>query len=280
MLLIADSGSTKTDWCLIKDKGNTSFFETVGFNPYLNTTEEIQDEISKSLLPIINVKDIQSIYYYGAGCSSEKLCETVKSALSQLFRKSEIEVDHDLLGAARALCQNNAGIAAILGTGSNSCVFDGKNITEHHPSLGHMLADEGSGSYIGKNFIKAYLLNQLPGELKLLFEEKFNVSFYTIMETVYKKPFPNRYLASFCSFLSDNIQHPYCRALVKRSFEDFFISYIIRYKDHQKLPFNCVGSIGYYFKNMLTEVCQQFGVQAGSIIKTPMDGLVKYHYKS
>jgi N-acetylglucosamine kinase-like BadF-type ATPase len=140
-----------------------------------------------------------------------------------------------------------------------------------------MLADEGSGSYIGKSIVKAYLLKQLPGELNKLFEEKFNTGFYTIMEKVYKKPFPNRYLASFCPFLSENIKHPYCRALVKRAFEDFFIAYIIKYKNHQKLPFNCVGSIGYYFKEILEEVCRQFGVQAVTIIKTPMDGLIKYH---
>ncbi|MBL4715349.1 MAG: N-acetylglucosamine kinase [Bacteroidia bacterium] len=280
MILVADSGSTKTDWCLIDDNSENKFFETKGFNPYLNTEKEITEELISTLISQLSNTKITNIYFYGAGCANEKLCSIVEFALIEVFPESQIQVEHDLLGAARALCQNEAGIAVILGTGSNSCVYDGKNIIQHIPALGYTLGDEGAGSQIGKQLLKAYLHQQLPKELNDSFQEQYNSNFSEVMETIYKKPFPNRYMSSFCPFVSQNISNPFCKALVKRCFEDFFVTYISKYDNIQSYTFNCVGSIGYYFKDILKEVALQFGIKIGTIVQKPMDGLIKYHTKN
>ncbi len=275
MILIADSGSTKTHWCLVSDNSVDHLF-TQGFNPYTQSESYIREAIRLELLSQVK-SEISSIYYYGAGCSSDDKIEVIKSALSASFPKSQLHVDHDLLASARALCGNQKGIAAILGTGSNSCLFDGKNIIENIPALGFILGDEGSGSYLGKKLLASFFYKNLPQDLEFSFKKEYASSKEEILESVYKKPNPNRFLASFAPFLSKNISHPFIHDLVFQSFSDFFTSQVMKYENATSYPFNCVGSIGIVFSDVLSEVIQAKGFTKGKIIKSPMEGLLEFH---
>jgi len=275
MIIIADSGSTKTDWSIIDSSNNCESFKTEGLNPYQNSSV-----IKPGLASNIDANSISQIFFYGAGCSTEKLCSIVKEALSNVFPNSNIEVEHDLLGAARALCQREAGMIAILGTGSNSCVYDGSRITDHIPVLGHLLDDEGSGTYIGKKLVKAFIHKTLPDDLYNSFKEKYDLNYTQIMEKVYKEPYPNKFLASFTLFLNEQIDSPYALNLVRNSFTEFFDCYICKYPNHKNYPLHSVGSIGYYFQEILSEVAKIKNVTLGTIEESPMKGLIKYHTQS
>ncbi|MBX2959862.1 MAG: ATPase [Flavobacteriales bacterium] len=276
MILIADSGSTKTDWRLVNETEQVKSFQTIGFNPYYISEQQILDELSKSALTEIK-QQVTQVFFYGAGCSSEAKSGEIKQALQQFFTKATIEVDHDLLAAARSLSGNKAGLVAILGTGSNTCFFDGTTIVKNVSSLGYILGDEGSGAHLGKTLVTAYLNNELSTELQQAFQQKYQLTLLDILDAVYKKPLPNRFLAQFAPFVLEHKQHPQIAAIINACFSQFFEKHICKYENYQTYPLNMVGSIGFVFKNEIEQLATHFGVNMGIVIKQPIDGLVKFH---
>ncbi|MBK7882405.1 MAG: N-acetylglucosamine kinase [Chitinophagaceae bacterium] len=274
--LIADSGSTKTTWCLSDGKKKKKF-QTPGISPYFLSAKQIQDTIVNDLKPVKNNIRPDEIYFYGTGCGSAENAKTVKSAIRKVFSGASIEVNHDLLGAAKALCGNDKGIACILGTGSNSCYFNGKKIVKNSPGLGYVLGDEGSGAYLGRKVIQYFLYNTFEGELMDKFINRFNTNATQILDAVYKQPLPNRYLASFSIFLAENRGHYMIENIIEDGLNDFFFNHIYKYRESWTLPIHFVGSIAYGFKDVLKEMCGMYELQLGNVIKDPMDGLVKYH---
>lgn len=278
LALIADSGSTKTDWVLIDKNNVISNLKTIGFNPYFQTKDQISLEIKEHLKPFLDdhISKIEHIYYYGAGCSNDVNCKIVLDGIRNALDLKNIDIHHDLLAAARALCGNHAGIACILGTGSNSCLYDGKNVIENVPSVGYLFGDHGSGANIGMTFIQAYFDGELPKKIKDAFEQH-GYHREEILDNVYKKPMPSRYLASINKFVSENIKDPYVRKLVKNCFIGFFQKQVAKYTDSRSYSVSSVGSIGFYYKDILAEVANEEGYKLGKVIKSPMDGLVEYH---
>lgn len=277
MFLIADSGSTKTDWILVNHNKVVKSFGTVGFNPYFVTTEQIIEILSVEYMYHFNSNEITDVYFYGAGCSATAKCLIVESALKSLLPNANVNIFHDILGAARAVCGNSEGIACILGTGSNSCYYDGKDIVENLPSYGFMFGDEGSGCSLGKYLINDYMRKLLPDDLHQKFLEKYDINIEGLLTNIYKKPNPNRYLASFAPFFSENINHNYVKATVEKSFNEFFSKQVSQYSKYKDVKINCVGSIAFYFKDIFKEVAKCWGCKTETIIKNPIDGLLAYH---
>lgn len=279
MHLIADSGSTKTAWRLIKGENTIIPLETIGYSPQYVTTDEMIDDLMKVLVPQLTVltKEVSKISFYGTGCSTPRTVNIVQLALENVFEKAEIEVNHDLLGAARALCGHSPGVACILGTGANSCLYDGQFITDNIPSVGFMLGDEGSGGYLGKKLVRAYFYRELPPDLALAFAKKYQLTRDDMLLHVYKKPAPNRYLASYTKFLSEHLSHEFIWQFVKNGFQDFLNAMILKYDNIEILPINFLGSIAVHFEDVLKEVLAENGLQFGRVIDNPVEELVKYH---
>jgi glucosamine kinase len=279
MILIADSGSTKTDWRLIDEHRHIHQYATQGINPYFQNEEAISVIIQQELLPQLKsgMQQFKSeIYFYGAGCGTALKKKSVETALASHFPESVIEVNTDLLGAARALCEDKPGIAAILGTGSNTCYYDGLNIIENHASLGYILGDEGSGAHIGKLFIQAYLNKELPESIAHRFEDRFKLNKDSILDNIYKQPMPNRFLASFSKFIYQNLKEQFLIDLVATSFNELFDKHILKY-EHSHLKLSCVGSVAFYYSNILRAVALNKEVHIDKIIETPIAGLTLYH---
>ena len=280
MILIADSGSTKTDWRLIDDSRKIHQCATQGFNPYFRTSDDLSSIIKNELLTqfsILNPESIINIFFYGAGCGAVSKKEIVYSAVKKEFLLAIIEVNTDMIAAARATCGQHAGLVAILGTGANTCYYDGKQIAENISSLGYVLGDEGSGAHIGKTFIQAYLNKEMPENLALRFYERFKLSTDEILDAVYKQPYPNRFLASFSKFIYQNLKEQYIIDLVAGCFHQFFDKHICKYKKHNSVKLSCVGSVAYYYSNILRAVAADKGVNIDTIIETPIAGLTLYH---
>jgi N-acetylglucosamine kinase-like BadF-type ATPase len=277
MELIADSGSTTTTWCLTDDHGQHMEYQTVGMNPYFMTEEDICSVIKDELIPSLKGGIVKTVHFYGAGCSVPNKSEVVRTALQKAFIGSAIYVEHDLMGAARALLHKEEGLAAILGTGSNSCHFDGEKIIQNIPSLGYLLGDEGSGAYLGKMLVRAYLAGKLTNDLQLELSSFCKLSKEEILDAIYRKPFPNRFLASFSPFLRKRIGNPTIKSIVDKGFSDFFEAHILKYPGHNSLMVGFVGSVSYYFKGILKDVAKKNNVQLGKILKSPIQGLVSYH---
>lgn len=279
MQLIADSGSTKTAWRLIKNENTIIPLETIGYSPQYITTSEMIADLMAVLVPQLSVSsnEVTNVAFYGTGCSTPRTVSIVQLALESVFENATIDVNHDLLGAARALCGHDAGVACILGTGSNSCLYDGKFISDNIPSVGFMLGDEGSGGYLGKKLVRAYFYRELPSDLETAFANKYQLTRDDMLLNVYKKPAPNRYLASYTRFLSEHIEHPFVWQLVKSGFQDFLDAMILKYDNIHNLPINFLGSIAVYFEVILKEVLEKNNLKFGRIIDNPVDELVKYH---
>lgn len=280
-VLIADSGSTKTDWVLIEN--NTLCFQTstIGFNPYFQSKDQIKEVLNAKLKPDLlpYLKSIKHVFYYGSGCSTEKNCQLVETAITESLGTRNVEVSHDLLASARALCKNEWGIAAILGTGSNSCLYDGKQILENVPSTGYLWSDYGGGSQIGKYFIRDYFEDRLPSDLKKSFEAA-GYNRETILEQVYKNTVPSKYLATVSLFVSKNIHHQHALQVLTECFDSFFTQQIAKYSNSKHYKINLVGSVGYYYKAIIEEVAKKRGYQLGMVLKSPMEGLIEYHTSS
>ena len=277
MILIADGGSTKTDWRLIKDATEYKKIQTSGFNPYLVGSDEIEAILWKELQPYIDNNAVSAVYYYGAGCSTPVKNQIVETAFEQVFTKAKLYISHDLLAASHALCGDEEGIAAILGTGSNSCYYDGKDIRDGIFSLGYFFGDEGSGAYLGKQLITAYLHQELPEEIDKKLREAYPMSRENILDAVYTRPAPSRFLASFSNFINDNRDHPYIYNLICEAFRLFYKYQICCYQRHKEVPVHFVGSVAFYYHDILTLIGSEFGVKTGKFIKAPIDGLVEYH---
>jgi len=276
--LIADSGSTKTDWVLLKGSTVIKEVKTKGFNPYFQTRDEINLEILSNLKPHLDeyFGRINVLHYYGAGCSTLENCLLIESCLTLTLHIKKINVSHDLLAAARALCKKSEGIACILGTGSNSCLFNGKHILENVPSVGYLWGDHGSGAQIGKNFVRDYFEGKLPKELLLAFEnEGYNRE--VILTNVYKGTLPSRYLASINSFVKKYKDHKYITGLLSDCFESFFVHQVNKYSDSKKYKVHTLGSIGFYYHELFAETAHKQGYKVGNVIKSPIEGLIDYH---
>lgn len=278
MILIADSGSTKTDWCVVENGTLIQQIFTKGTNPFFQSEEEISNEIATALLPELKTDEFDAVYFYGAGCGfPDKIAMVHRAITRHLKVKGDVEVSTDMLAAARGLCGRESGIACIMGTGSNSCYYDGENIVANVSPLGFILGDEGSGACLGKLMVGDLLKNQMTPELKEKFLQQFNLTPADIIDRVYRKPFPNRFLASLSPFLAQNIQEPCIHELVLNSFKAFFKRNIMQYENYQQLKVNFIGSVAYYYKEILAEAAQAMGIQLGTIIQSPMEGLIKYH---
>jgi len=276
MILIADSGSSKTDWRVIHRNGKISQHRGVGFNPYYQTSEEMALQMRDDFL--INLEsEIESIYYYGAGCSSKDRKAEVTAALKTIFPNSIIAVDHDLSAAAKATCGHKSGIACILGTGSNSCDYDGQNIIDTRPAPGYILGDEGGGGYIGRKFLTDFINEEMPESIRRELLNRLKLTATIIQEHVYQKPFPNRYMASFCKFITEHKNDPYCYMLFYNAFQDFFKKHIFKYQDFDKKQVNFVGSIAFYNSDILRKAAFDAGIQVNLIIESPIAGLTLYH---
>lgn len=276
MIVIADMGATKTDWSFAEGSTVIKNIQTKGFNPYFHTTGEIVDLLRSDFVDE-DFSEVEEVHFYGAGCSTEEKIKTVEHALKIYFPYAIVEVSHDLLASARALCGNSPGIACILGTGSNTCLFDGTDIISNNPSLGFLLGDEGSGGDLGRELIKAYYYGRLTPELNSKFEKQFNTDKTSLLGNVYSTDKPNAYCAAFTPFLNQNIEEECILELVKNSFREFFTSHILTYENYQKLPINFVGSIAHHFKSQLEQVAKEFGTRVGVIIKAPVGKLIEYH---
>jgi N-acetylglucosamine kinase-like BadF-type ATPase len=274
MVLIADSGSTGTTWSIIRERGTDSC-TTAGINPFLQTEEEIAESLANGFS--LKRGPFDAVHFYGAGCANPEKNEKVKRPLAAFFDAAHIFVDSDLMAAARSLCGTGPGIAAILGTGSNSCYYDGKEIAKHVSPLGYILGDEGSGSVMGRRLLSDILKNQLPAKVISDFFSEYNIQPADILEQVYRKPFPNRFMAKFTPFLAVNIDQPAVYQLVKQSFSDFFTRNISQYPEALQMPVNFTGSIAWYFSDVLSEAAKENGYRTGIITRSPMEGLVSYH---
>lgn len=278
MIIIADGGSTKTNWCLLNEDQKRIYFNTEGYNPYFSSTDYIVNSLRNNLPADLNIAGITELYYYGAGCSTPEKVGIVVDAMKIVFTAAKVSVGHDLLAAARALLGVEAGFAAILGTGTNTCLYDGQDITLNIDSLGYFLGDEGSGSFIGKRLLRDYMRGFMPGNLQEVFYETYKLSDEDILDNLYNKPLPNRFCASFSKFIYDNNNYvEYTRDVVGEAFRAFFNNLVSRYPDYQKYSLNCVGSVGYNFRDILAEVANEYGMKVGKIIRSPIDDLVHYH---
>lgn len=278
MTLIADCGSTKIDWCLLNGNKKVAQIFTTGMNALLMTEEEMAECIMTELMPSLQGYEVTEIFYYGAGIISDEIKNQVKNALKRnMPHVNKIEVDSDLLAAARALCQHQPGIACILGTGSNSCYYDGEKVVDNVSPLGYILGDEGSGAVLGKLLVGDVLKKQLPEHLCQKFLKEYNLDRNTIIDRVYRKPAANRFLAQFAPFLEQNINEPSIHAIVLRSFTDFFTRNVASYPNYKELPCNFVGSIALLQRDVLNEAASKLGITIGTIIQAPMEGLIKFH---
>lgn len=278
MILLADSGSTKTDWSLLKNGKLVQKISTKGTNPFFQSEEDIRTEIKEALIPKLPSESIDELYFYGAGCAFPDKISVVKDAISEFVHvNGKFEVNSDMLAAARALCGHQPGIACIIGTGSNSCLYDGTDIIENVSPLGFILGDEGSGAVLGKTLVGDILKNQLSVELQKRFFIMFPMTRAEIINRVYCKPFPNRFLASLATFYEQNIDDPSVCKIVVDSFKSFLKRNVMQYEGYDKLPVNFIGSIAYFFKDQLVEATNEMGIKIGEILRSPMEGLIQYH---
>lgn len=273
--LIADSGASKTDWSLLQNDEVVLSFITNGISPIYQTQKEISEEIKKYVYPQLQKKTPDAIFFYGSGCIPEKI-ECVKSAIKYSFPTSKIKVYSDLVAAAHALCGKEAGIACILGTGSNSCEWNGKRIVKQVSPLGFILGDEGSGAYMGKLLVGNMLKSQLPKEIIEKFMKQYDLTPALIIENVYRKPFPSRFLASISPFLLQNIENDAVLSIVKKSFTDFFQRNVMQY-NYKKHKVNFVGSIAHHYATILKAIALENGITIGKIEQSPMEGLIEYY---
>ena len=277
MKLIADSGSTKTSWALIENGKAKDFIITAGLNPYFHTSDSVEAVLKADLVPLLSADFIKDIHFYGAGCSTDNNNTMLANAMKRFFRMAEVSVHHDILGAARALFGNEKGIACILGTGCNCCYYDGYSIESKVSSLGYLFGDEGAGSNLGRIFMEKYLKNRLPGDLKNEFESIYKLSLEDILQAVYNRPSPNRWLASFSEFLAPRQGHPFIKDLVTSSFTTFFEEQVSKYDNYKELPVSFVGSIAYFYKDILLEVAEKEEIKVATIMQSPLEGLISFH---
>lgn len=278
MIIVADSGGSKIDWRLLRKDGTIAQAQSPGFNPYYQPIEHLKDILKDSLLPVAN-EPVTKIFFYGTGVSSEKNQRIIQEAFLTHFKDAQIEVGWDLLAAARALCGREPGIACILGTGSNSCLYNGEKIIGNVANLGWILADEGSGTSLGKKLIFDRFRKKMPAKLEEQFNARFPWSREEVLEKVYQQEKPGAFLASFAKFIFQHLKEPYCYHLVYDSFSEFYENNVMKYENYQNLKVHFTGSIAFYFSDVLRQVANDKGITVKNILEGPIAGLTLFHQK-
>lgn len=275
MKIIADSGSTKTHWRIVHNNGSIQQENTVGFNPFYISHENMIEEMKNSFLS--KIEKNSAVYFYGSGCSTPHSIKLVHDSIKTVLTNSDILVSDDMTGAARATCHKEKGIVGILGTGSNSCHYDGENIDYKIESLGYILGDEGGGSHMGKILLGDFIRKEMPSEIYSSFSKTYKLDKKTVLENVYQRERANRYMAGFAPFLLRNKTHDYISSLILKCFDEFFESNICKYPDYEKVQVHFVGSIAFYFNELLRKSAGKFGIRISKIVESPIAGLVLYH---
>jgi glucosamine kinase len=278
MIIVADSGGSKIDWRFLKSDKTIGQANSAGFNPYYQPIDHLKNIIKESLLTHIS-EPVTKIFFYGTGVSSEKNQQVIQAAFTEHFEKAKIEIGWDLLAAARALCGQEPGIACILGTGSNSCQYDGKTIVDNVSNLGWILADEASGTYLGKQLIFDYFRKNMPETLAVQFHARFPWTREEVLEKVYQQEKPGAFLASFAKFIFQHLKEPYCYKLVYNSFSAFYENNVMKYKGYKEMKVHFTGSIAFYFSDVLRQVANDKGITVKNILEGPIAGLTLYHQK-
>ena len=277
MWIVVDSGSTKADWVLVDETGQQTAIHTMGLNPYFHSPERVHKELTKKeFTDIVPIDRVKNVYFYGAGCPDENYRSRMNDGLSRVFTNAKIDVNHDLLGAARATCGRSPGICGIMGTGSNSCLYDGKNVTDNVTALAHVLGDEGGGVHLGKLILQAYFYRELPKDL----EDEFNRSYPEGKEAIIHRIYgegQNVHIASFAEFLIKNKTHPFAKGLIEKSFREFANRHLKKYENWKNLEINLVGSIAGLLTEELRAVFASEGLKLGKVIRKPIESLVNYH---
>lgn len=276
-LLLAESGSTKTDWCLLKKGAKPLRHKSAGLNPYLQSGADMLAILKKELGNWPGKHQPQSIAFYGAGLGTAERRKELKEVLKKHFGIKQIDVESDLVAAARGLCGNHKGIVCILGTGSNSCYYNGEKIKDRQASLGYIAGDEGSGNHMGKRVLQYYAYNTFDTELKMAFEQLFGNDIGAILHKLYREPFPNRYLATFVQLLLANRGHYMVENIIEDCLNDFFQHHILKYRQSFRYAINFTGSVAYEFRDVIRALCDQYELEPGIIEKSPLDGLIRYH---
>lgn len=273
MLIVADGGSSKTDWMVLMPDNTIQSFISPGLNPFFQSEKEILKALNRSKALNELGDNPKEIYFFGAGCYSPDKREVVSNALSAKFKHTFISVESDLLGSALATCGNKPGLSCLLGTGSDISYFNGKEILEGNHGLGYILGDEGSGTYFGKKLVTDFLYNLMPEDLHKAFNTTYKINKEIVIKNMYQKPLPNYFLASYTPFMSDHIHHPYIENIIKEGLEDFVISHICTYENYQELYCHFVGAVAYNFREALTEICKKYHINVGKILKNPIEDL-------
>ena len=277
MILVVDSGSTKADWAICHGKDNYKIIETKGLNPYFHSPDNVYEELSKqSFTSVVPPLEVKEVFFYGAGCPDEYYRSRMREGLKKVFTSSRIEVQHDLLGAARATCGRNPGIAGILGTGSNSCAYNGHEITDNIPALAHVLGDDGGGVHLGKLILQAYFYRELPLDLEEIFNKNYPEGKDAIIHRIYGEG-QNVHIAKFAEFLILNRSHPFAKGLIHEAFRVFAVRHLKKYEGWKNLKINLVGSIAHLLAPELKEVFSEEEIQVGQIIRRPIENLIHYH---
>lgn len=274
--LIADAGATKTEWCVVQN-GKAKTLLTSGISPYFLNSDQIAALVQKELLPRLKKTEIDIVHYYGTGCIHPDNKKMVKKSLQNVFKGAKINVTNDVEGAAKGLCGKNKGVACILGTGSSSCFYNGKKITKMRTGLGYVLGDEGSGAYLGRKVLQYYLYHTFDEDLRARFDAAYVTNPAEILENVYKKPLPNRYLATFARFLAENRGHYMIENIIEDGLNDFFFTHLCKYSEAWNYPIHFVGGVSFGFRDVLKELCNTYNFELGRVLQKPINGLVEYH---
>ena len=277
--IIADSGATKCQWTVVQSQKKYTL-QSIGISPYFLSAAEIQALVTKTFKNKIKLESVEAVYFYGTGLSNPQNVSQLKKALQAVFTKATLDIQTDLVAAARATCQNSKGVACILGTGSNTGFYNGKKITKNSPGLGYVLGDEGSGTYLGKKVIQYYLYKTFDEDIMSRFEKKFHTTKDEILNKIYKEPTPNKYLATFTEFLVENRGHYMIENIIEDGLNDFFYAHIIKMNEAWLYPIHFVGSVAFGFKDILRQLALSYEIELGTIVKSPMQGLITYHQKN
>ena len=277
MKLIIDCGSTKADWVILNGEEVVLKFQTEGFNPNYTDKNTILSIILDNTSYKVYIQEITEIYFYGTGCGNQENCNLVEGILNSVFPNANIIVTHDLMAACHALFGDKEGIACILGTGSHSCHYDGKEIIDKAVSLGYIIGDEGSGNHIGKQLLRDYFYKKMPAELSEMFEKEYDINITSVIDNIYHKTQASRYLASLSRFAYENKKHDYIKVICSKCFDEFIEYFILKYETPKDLEIGFVGSIAYYFQDLLSERLENHKLRLGKVIKSPIEGLIEYH---
>lgn len=279
MILIADSGATKSDWIALDNQGEQLFFtQTLGLSPEVLTRDVIEDRLANNFELSKNAKEVTAVYFYGAGCGTDRMKKFLGEIFKDYFPNAKIEVREDTYAAVFATTKlGEPGIVCILGTGSNCSYYDGHQLFQKVISLGYILMDDGSGNFFGRKLIRDFYFHKVPQDLAIKFEKEYDLNADVLKENMYKQPNPNTYLAKFARFIVENKNHPYCHGVIKKGLQQFVNNYIMQFELATKVPVHFVGSIAYYLQDELKEVLHRNDLICGEIKQRPIDGLMEFH---